>query len=55
MYCIIKYKCILGFESLIEVRGVSQVAPVVKNPPANGGDIRHGFNAWVEKTPWKRA
>jgi len=28
------------------------VALVVKNPPANAGDImRHGFNAWVKKTP----
>ena len=31
------------------------MAPVVKNPPANGGDVRHGFNIWVEKIPWKRA
>ena len=52
---IIKYKCILDFVSFIEVRGASQVAPVVKNTPANGGDMRHGFNAWVEKIPWKRA
>ena len=24
----------------------SQVAPVVKNPPANAGDMRCGFNPW---------
>ena len=34
----------------------SQVALVVKNPPANVGTIkRHGFNLWVRKIPWKRA
>ena len=26
-----------------------------KNPPANAGDIRDGFNPWVEKIPWRRA
>ena len=26
---------------------VSQLALVVKNPPANAGDERHGFNPWV--------
>ena len=34
--------------------GVSQVALVVKNPPANAGDIRDGFSPWV-KIPWRRA
>ena len=29
---------------------------MVKNPPANGGDImRRGINPWVEKMPWRRA
>ena len=28
--------------------------PVVKNPPANAGDIRDGFNPWVGKIPWSR-
>ena len=33
--------------------GASQVAPVVKNPPASAGDIkRHGF---IGKIPWRRA
>ena len=33
-----------------------QVAPVVKNPPANAGDVkRHRFDPWVRKIPWKRA
>ena len=28
---------------------------MVKNPPANAGDIRDGFDTWVEKIPWRRA
>ena len=36
--------------------GPSQVALVVKNPPANAGDNkRHSFNPWVRKIPWRRA
>ena len=26
-----------------------------KNPPANGGNSRCGFNPWVGKIPWRRA
>ena len=34
----------------------SQVALMVKTPPANAGrHKRHGFNSWVEKIPWRRA
>ena len=29
-----------------------QVVLEVKNPPANAGDVRHGFDPWVEKIPW---
>ena len=32
--------------------GASQVA---KNPSANAGDMRRGFNRWVGKIPWRRA
>ena len=32
----------------------SQVAQVVKNLPANAGDMRYGFDPWVWKIPWKR-
>ena len=29
---------------------------VVKNPPANAGDVKRcKFNPWVEKVPWRRA
>jgi len=26
-----------------------------KEPPANAGDMRHGFDPWVRKIPWRRA
>ena len=32
----------------------SQVVLVVKNPPVNAEDVRHGFDSWVRKIPWKR-
>ena len=35
------------------VRG-TWVSQVVKNPPANAGDIR-GFAPWVRKIPWRKA
>ena len=33
----------------------SQVALVVKNPPAGAGDMRRRFDPWVGKIPWRRA
>ena len=33
----------------------SQVALVVKNPPANAGDKRLQFDPWVRKIPWRKA
>ena len=35
--------------------GVSQTVLVVKNPPANAEDIKHEFDLWVRKIPWRRA
>ena len=36
--------------------GASQVALVVKNPPANAGrPMRCGFDPWDRKIPWRRA
>ena len=32
-----------------------QVVLVVKNPAANAGDMRHGFDPWVGKIHWRRA
>ena len=38
------------------VKRASQVVLVIKNPPANAGDgKRHGLDAWVGKSPWRRA
>ena len=32
------------------------MALVVRNPPANAGDVkRHGFDPWVGKIPWRMA
>ena len=28
---------------------------MIKNPPANPGDMRCGFDPWVGKIPWRRA
>ena len=33
----------------------SQVMLVVKNPPTNAGDMRHGFDPWIGKIPWRKA
>ena len=27
---------------------------MVRNLPANAGDMRHGFDIWVRKIPWRR-
>ena len=35
--------------------GITRVALVVKNLPANAGDMRCGFNPWVRRIPWGRA
>ena len=34
---------------------VSQLALVVKNLPANAGDLRHRFDCWAGKIPGRRA
>ena len=28
---------------------------MIKNPPANAGDMRDGFDPWVGKVPWRKA
>ena len=28
---------------------------MVKNPPANAGDVKYRFDPWVGKIPWRRA
>ena len=37
----------------MRLRGASQVVLVVKNPPANAGDMRHRSDPWVGKIPWR--
>ena len=29
------------------------MALVVKNPPANAGNVRRGFDPWVRNIPWR--
>ena len=41
---------------LVSRARASQVALVVKNPPANAGRCKRcGFNPWVGTIPWRRA
>ena len=35
----------------LTVLGASQVVLVVKNPPANAGDKRFGFDPWLRRFP----
>ena len=49
-----RFACLLSFPCPYTVPGASQVALVVKNLPANAGDMRRGFNPWVRKIPWRR-
>ena len=35
--------------------GASQMALVIKNPPANAGNVRRGFDPWVRNIPWRTA
>ena len=37
------------------IEWASQVALVVKNPPANAGDKKLGFDSWITKISWRRA
>ena len=34
---------------------LSDSTTATENPPANAGDMRHGFNPWVGKITWRRA
>ena len=38
-----------------DIVGAFQVALVANNPPANEGNMRHGFDPWMGKIPWRRA
>ena len=39
----------------LEILWASQVVLEVKNLPVNAGDVRHRFDPWVGKIPWRRA
>ena len=39
---------------MCNINGASQVALVVKNTPANAGDVRGGFDPCVGQIPWSK-
>ena len=46
----------INLERINIFTGASQMALLVKNQPADSGDVkRHGFDPWVWKIPWKRS
>ena len=49
----------LFFYGALKTTGASQVVLVVKNVPANAGDVKDtgdmGSIPWVGKIPWQRA
>ena len=45
----------LGLKIWTRALLVFQVVLVIKNLPANAGDMRHGFDPWVRKISWTRA
>ena len=50
--------CLIKTETLhtqTEQKNVTVTVLVVKNRPANAGDMRHRFSPWVGKVSWKRA
>ena len=42
------------FKNSFPISGASQVVTVVKNPPANVGDMRCRSDPWIRKIPWRR-
>jgi len=42
------------FKKSFPISGASQVVTVVKNPPANVGDMRCRSDPWIRKIPWRR-
>ena len=38
----------------VSLNTASQVMLVIKDPPANAGDMRREFHPWIWKIPWKR-
>ena len=52
MYILRKLK--YSFWCGCNINGASLVAQLVKNSPANAGNVRHGFAPWVRKIPQRR-
>ena len=52
MYILRKLK--YSFWCGCNINGASLVAQLVKNSPANAGNVRHGFDPWVRKIPQRR-
>ena len=43
--------CYLKQKDGQSINALLQVVLVVKNPPANAGDLRHRFSPWIGKMP----
>ena len=52
--CVLAYICLCMYVGTY-IYGASQVALIVKNRPANAGDVRDRFDLWVRKISWRRA
>ena len=44
-----------GFGLPPHLRWAFQVPLVVRNPLANAGDVKSGFDPWLRKIPWRRS
>ena len=54
-FCGVHISTMLIWKLPIWCHWASRVALVVKNPPANAGHVRHRFDPWVRKIPWRKA
>ena len=56
LYCLSHQGCLSMelFNPNIKTDGRFPGGSMVKNPPANAGDMRHKFSLWVWKIPWRR-
>ena len=52
--CVLAYICLCMYVGTY-IYGASQVTLMVKNQPANAGDVRDRFDPWVRKISWRRA
>ena len=52
--CVLVYICLCMYVRTY-IYGASQVALMIKNQPANAGNVRDRFDPWVRKILWRRA